>query len=55
MVPLALHSPADPRPPADPVHDARDLPGPSGVARITLDGQGYTLRITRAGKLILTK
>jgi hemin uptake protein HemP len=25
------------------------------VARILLDGQVYTLRITRAGKLILTK
>lgn len=55
MVPLSLHPPADPRPPADPVHDARDLTGPGGVARIVLDGQSYTLRITRAGKLILTK
>ncbi|WP_157057423.1 hemin uptake protein HemP [Loktanella sp. 3ANDIMAR09] len=36
-------------------HDARQLI-PNGVkADITLDGQTYTLRITRAGKLILTK
>lgn len=42
-------------PPALPVHDARRLTGPGGVARIMLDGQTYSLRITRAGKLILTK
>ena len=38
-----------------PVHDARDLTGPGGEARLLLDGQTYTLRVTRAGKLILTK
>ncbi len=38
-----------------PVHDARRLTGPDGMARIVLDGQVYCLRITRAGKLILTK
>ena len=38
-----------------PVHDARRLTGPEGQARIVLDGQVYALRITRAGKLILTK
>ncbi len=38
-----------------PLHDARDLTGPQGQAQIRLDGQTYTLRITRAGKLILTK
>lgn len=38
-----------------PTYDARALI-PDGVqARIILDGQVYTLRITRAGKLILTK
>ena len=37
------------------IYDARDLI-PNGVkAEIVLDGQTYTLRITRAGKLILTK
>ncbi|MFP7674451.1 hemin uptake protein HemP [Marivita sp. S0852] len=37
------------------VHDARALI-PDGVqAKIVLDAQVYTLRITRAGKLILTK
>ncbi len=38
-----------------PEHDARDLTGAAGLAHITLDGQVYVLRITRAGKLILTK
>lgn len=43
--------------PAAPVafHDARALTGGSATAHITLDGKVYTLRITRAGKLILTK
>jgi len=36
-------------------HDARDLIGGSDQARIVLDGVAYTLRITRSGKLILTK
>ncbi|MEM1273484.1 MAG: hemin uptake protein HemP [Pseudomonadota bacterium] len=38
-----------------PSHDARTLTGEDGCAMIVLDGQIYTLRITRAGKLILTK
>lgn len=38
-----------------PVHQARTLTGQDGCAMIELDGQLYTLRITRAGKLILTK
>jgi hemin uptake protein HemP len=38
-----------------PSHDARDLTKGGDQARIVLDGQVYTLRITRAGKLILTK
>jgi len=37
------------------VHDARDLVGEDGTADILLDDQRYRLRITRAGKLILTK
>jgi hemin uptake protein HemP len=36
-------------------HDARDLTEGGNLAYIVLDGQTYTLRITRAGKLILTK
>lgn len=36
-------------------YDARDLIVNGVKAEITLDGQTYTLRITRAGKLILTK
>ena len=38
-----------------PAHDARDLTRGGVSAHIVLDGQIYTLRITRAGKLILTK
>jgi len=36
-------------------HDARTLTENGNIAYIVLDGQTYTLRITRAGKLILTK
>ena len=38
-----------------PTYDARNLVGNGVQARIILDGQTYFLRITRAGKLILTK
>ncbi len=38
-----------------PVHHAEDLTRGVGQAHIVLNGQVYTLRITRAGKLILTK
>ncbi|SHK37934.1 Hemin uptake protein hemP [Shimia gijangensis] len=38
-----------------PVHDARELTNGDIQARIVLDEQVYTLRITRANKLILTK
>ena len=55
MVPISLVAPQPPISLATPTHDARDLTGSSGQARITLDDQTYTLRITRAGKLILTK
>lgn len=46
-----------PLPPAEgaPLHDARALTEGGVQARIALDGQVYALRITRAGKLILTK
>ncbi|THH36690.1 hemin uptake protein HemP [Aliishimia ponticola] len=40
---------------ATPVYDARDLTKGGGLAQIKLGDQLYTLRITRAGKLILTK
>ena len=36
-------------------YDAHDLIPDGGVVQIVLDGQNYTLRITRTGKLILTK
>ena len=38
-----------------PAYDARRLTQDGNQAQIVLDGQVYTLRITRAGKLILTK
>ncbi|MEO0819162.1 MAG: hemin uptake protein HemP [Pseudomonadota bacterium] len=38
-----------------PFHDAKDLTNGGDTAKIVLDGQIYTLRITRLGKLILTK
>lgn len=38
-----------------PTYDVRDLVGVDGTADILLDNQLYRLRITRAGKLILTK
>ncbi|KHA53967.1 hemin uptake protein HemP [Sulfitobacter geojensis] len=46
-----------PKPKAqDPLsHDARTLIGAGDQAKIVLDGVVYVLRITRAGKLILTK
>lgn len=41
--------------PTLPSYSARDLTMGGELAQITLGGQVYTLRITRAGKLILTK
>lgn len=38
-----------------PTHAAKELTRGGTRARIELDGQIYVLRITRAGKLILTK
>jgi hemin uptake protein HemP len=35
--------------------DARKLLGESGILRIDLDGELYTLRVTRNNRLILTK
>lgn len=41
--------------PKVPAYDARSLTQEDGLARIVLDGKVYSLRITRANKLILTK
>lgn len=43
--------------PADtlPLYEAQDLTKGGDLAKIRLEDQLYTLRITRAGKLILTK
>ena len=38
-----------------PIYDAKVLTGGGDLAHIVLGEQIYTLRITRAGKLILTK
>ena len=40
---------------APPIHSAEVLTQGGNLALIALDGQTYTLRITRQGKLILTK
>ncbi len=44
-----------PLPRDQPIYDAHRLIGPDGTALIVLDDKTYTLRITRAGKMILTK
>lgn len=44
-----------PTPAAPPVHDAGALTAGGATAQIVLNGQTYTLRITRQGRLILTK
>ncbi len=41
--------------PVLPAHRAEDLTSGGRLAHIALGDQVYTLRITRAGKLILTK
>ncbi len=48
---IAAHTAQD----TTPVHLATDLTAGGTQARIVLSGQIYTLRVTRAGKLILTK
>lgn len=58
--PLPTETPASCQPQAQavrpiPRHDARVLTEGGSLATIGLDGQDYVLRITRAGKLILTK
>lgn len=44
-----------PSPQQIPCHDATLLTAGGSLAQIALEGQIYTLRITRQGKLILTK
>lgn len=46
---------APPELPEIETYDARDLVRNGSKAAIVLDGQVYFLRITRTGKLILTK
>ncbi|MCW1919825.1 hemin uptake protein HemP [Rhodobacter sp. KR11] len=42
-------------PKTPPLHRAAELTAGGSLALIDLQGQIYTLRITKAGKLILTK
>ena len=42
-------------PPTLPAYNARKLTGQGNLAQIVHNGQVYTLRITKADKLILTK
>lgn len=53
LSPNAFHSPNLSS--ALPQHDATQLTRGGSLALITLNGQVYALRITRQGKLILTK
>ena len=50
-----VHAAEQPPHTTQPVHEARTLTRGGNLAQIALDGQIYTLRITRQGKLILTK
>jgi len=54
---MSFHSTPPKQTPAPelPSYAARDLTAGGDLAQIVLDTQIYTLRITRAGKLILTK
>lgn len=54
---MSFHSAPPQQTPAPtlPSYAARDLTSGGDLAQIVLDGKTYTLRITRAGKLILTK
>ncbi len=53
LFPVTDQSPAVPQ--IVPVHDTTVLTQGGSLAQIVLHGQCYWLRITRAGKLILTK
>lgn len=53
--PGQMQSTSPVRPTDLPVYDAEDLTQNGSLAHISLNGQLYTLRITRQGKLILTK
>ena len=48
-------TPTEPEAQTQPCFDARAMLGASSTGQIVLDNQVYTLRITRSGKLILTK
>ena len=49
----ATHTPSEPA--GMPVHNAENLLGEDGRAGLLLNGMLYILRVTKSGKLILTK
>ncbi len=53
--PQAAPQPTAPQDAPIPVYAAQSLTEGGATAHILLEGQLYTLRITRGGKLILTK
>lgn len=55
ITPIYHDAAEDPRNEGLPRHEALTLTQGGNQALIELDGKIYTLRITRAGKLILTK
>ncbi|MGH1415130.1 MAG: hemin uptake protein HemP [Pelagimonas sp.] len=55
FAPTIPHDLANQSVPRMPLHDATALTDGGSLANIQLGDQIYTLRITRAGKLILTK
>lgn len=55
---MSFHTVAEtalPAPNSVPTYNVKDLTKGGEQAQIVLDNKTYTLRITRAGKLILTK
>ncbi|MBQ2262619.1 MAG: hemin uptake protein HemP [Loktanella sp.] len=52
---MTIHTQPKPQQSSFPAHDAAQLTEGGDQAHIVLNDQVYTLRITRAGKLILTK
>lgn len=54
-MPLTSPRESTPQDMANPTYDATELTKGGTIANIVLEDQTYTLRITRSGKLILTK
>ncbi|MEM9781886.1 MAG: hemin uptake protein HemP [Pseudomonadota bacterium] len=52
---MAINIPSEAQAALPPSHRAIELTGGGGLAHIVHEGQQYVLRITKQGKLILTK